>query len=168
MGSGTTGHAALMLKRRFIGVEMEPNIARDVTRERLKRAVEGYGDKAALGGGFRFCTLGEPLLDDEGQLRAGVSFWDIAHQLFFSETGRPLPGKLETEGPFIGESDNISFFLFLDAPFDSAALQNVRGDGKASGDGVKVVWARSCRLSSARLARNNIVFKQLPYEIKTR
>lgn len=47
-GSGTTGHAVLEMNhedgghRRFILVELEPEIARNITVERLRRAVGGY------------------------------------------------------------------------------------------------------------------------------
>ncbi|MGB8144503.1 MAG: site-specific DNA-methyltransferase, partial [Chromatiaceae bacterium] len=47
-GSGTTGHAALKQNaedggnRRFVLVEMDENIARNVTTERVKRVAEGY------------------------------------------------------------------------------------------------------------------------------
>jgi adenine-specific DNA-methyltransferase len=47
-GSGTTGHAVLQMNkedgghRRFILVELESEIARTITAERLRRAVEGY------------------------------------------------------------------------------------------------------------------------------
>lgn len=72
-GSGTTGHAVLALNqadggnRRFILVEMEPNICRAVTAERLRRVIRGYRyttsagverEVPGLGGGFRYLTLG--------------------------------------------------------------------------------------------------------------
>jgi hypothetical protein len=47
-GSGTTGHAVLKQNaadggnRRFILVEMDDNIARNVTAERIKRVASGY------------------------------------------------------------------------------------------------------------------------------
>jgi adenine-specific DNA-methyltransferase len=46
-GSGTTGHAVLQLNkedggnRRFILIEMEPEICRNITAERLRRVIEG-------------------------------------------------------------------------------------------------------------------------------
>ncbi|MDF2441530.1 MAG: adenine-specific DNA-methyltransferase, partial [Abditibacteriota bacterium] len=173
IGSGTTGQAVLSLNaedggtRRFIGVEMEPRIARPVTRERLKRVIEGYGegDKrvAGLGGGFRFCTLGESLLAPDGQLRAGMEFWDVAHFLFFSETGRPLPQKLSANGPFLGACENTGYFLWLDGALDAARLAATKEHR-----GPKVLWAPSCRLSRARLDKANAVFKQLPYEMRLR
>lgn len=71
-GSGTTAHAVLRLnradggRRRFVLVELEPEIARGVTAERVRRVCEGYslpdGRRVEpLGAGFRYCRLGEPL-----------------------------------------------------------------------------------------------------------
>lgn len=65
-GSGTTAHAVLRLnradggRRRFVLVELEPAIARGVTAERVRRVCEGHAGAEGLGGGFRFCELGEP------------------------------------------------------------------------------------------------------------
>jgi adenine-specific DNA-methyltransferase len=67
-GSGTTGHAVLHLNledgghRRFVLIEMEPQIARNITAERLKRVVNGYVNAKGeavqgLGGGFRFLEV---------------------------------------------------------------------------------------------------------------
>lgn len=67
-GTGTTTHAVLKQNaedggnRRFILVEMDGKIARNVTAERIKRVVVGHvnGNGAvvdALGGGFQFCRL---------------------------------------------------------------------------------------------------------------
>ena len=84
-GSGTTGHAVLKMNaedggnRRFVLVEMEPTVSRPITRERLKRAVDGYGEVPGLGGGFRFCALGEPMLTHDGQLQPKATWADIAH-----------------------------------------------------------------------------------------
>jgi site-specific DNA-methyltransferase (adenine-specific)/adenine-specific DNA-methyltransferase len=90
-GSGTTGHAVLKLNqatpdkepRRFILVEMESKIAREVTAERVRRAAEGYtktkgGGVEGVGGAFRFCELGEPLFDEHGKIRETVSFAELA------------------------------------------------------------------------------------------
>jgi adenine-specific DNA-methyltransferase len=103
-GSGTTGHAVLKInqaapenaRRRFIMVEMEPKIAREVTAERVKRVAQGCtnakGEKVeGLGGGFRFCELGEPLFDERGQIKPSVRFADLARHVYFTETGEPLP-----------------------------------------------------------------------------
>jgi adenine-specific DNA-methyltransferase len=68
-GSGTTAHAVLSLNRddgghrRFILIEMESQIAREITAERVRRVIEGYSGARGepvpgLGGGFRFLEVG--------------------------------------------------------------------------------------------------------------
>jgi site-specific DNA-methyltransferase (adenine-specific)/adenine-specific DNA-methyltransferase len=105
-GSGTTGHAVIKLNkaapdpeaRRFILVEIEPTIARDVTAERIRRVSEGCTNAKGeqiekLGGGFRFCELGEPLFDEDGKIRQTVSFTDLARHVWFTETGEPMQNQ---------------------------------------------------------------------------
>jgi adenine-specific DNA-methyltransferase len=83
-GSATTGHAVLATnardggKRRFLLIEMDSEIAGKVSSKRLAMATAGYKDHLTsesvpgLGGGFRFCTLGKPLFDEQGNI--GVNF----------------------------------------------------------------------------------------------
>jgi DNA modification methylase len=107
-GSGTTGHAVLNLNkadggnRKFILVEMESKIARDITAERVKRVAQGYtnakGEKVeGLGGSFRFCELGEPLFDEHGQIKPSVRFADLARHVYFTETGEPMPDSVAAD-----------------------------------------------------------------------
>lgn len=124
-GSGTTGHAVLKQNaedggnRRFILVEMDDTIARDVTAERVRRVARGYTNAKGqavegLGGSFQFCRLSaEPLFDADGQIRADVRFAQLAEFVWFAETGTGYspssqPSPLEGEGanlpsPFAGE-----------------------------------------------------------------
>ncbi|THD11042.1 site-specific DNA-methyltransferase [Metallibacterium scheffleri] len=143
-GSGTTGHAVLKQnaedggQRRFILVEMDENIARTVTAERVKRVATGYtkgalipdpapapasgrGEKIVegLGGGFQFCRLSaEPLFDADGQIRSDVTFAQLAEFVWFAETGtaRPHPGPLpagegEKLSPLLGVHEGRAIYL---------------------------------------------------------
>jgi site-specific DNA-methyltransferase (adenine-specific)/adenine-specific DNA-methyltransferase len=116
-GSGTTGHAVFDLngednqKRRFILVEIDPNIAQSITAERLRRVIQGYDWKdqkgntrheEGLGGGFRFCELGPTLFDKYGQIRPEVSFSDLARHVFFTETGSPGRRLVWQRAPYWG------------------------------------------------------------------
>jgi adenine-specific DNA-methyltransferase len=82
-GTGTTGHAVLDLnkedggRRKFILIEIETQICRRITAERLRRVIQDYeytkpkGGTVAvkgLGSAFRYSVLGEPLFDETGQL----------------------------------------------------------------------------------------------------
>jgi DNA modification methylase len=177
-GSGTTAHAVLQqnkqdgANRRFICVEMDGAICRDVTALRIRKAIEGYGDAPALGGGFRYCTLGEPLFDDRGNIREHVKFPELAAHVFFTETGSPIPRRASGKTPFLDAYEGKAVYLLFNG---------VMGDKSVGGgnvltneilrrlpahEGTKVVYGEGCRLGPARLKREGIVFRQIPYEIK--
>lgn len=185
-GSGTTGHAVLDLNkadggsRQFILIEMEEKVCRDVTAQRLTRVIEqaredGGGaeaGKAAAPEGFRYCTLAEPLFDETGQIRSHVTFADLAAHIFFTETGEPIPKRATGKTPFIGACNGVGYYLLF-----NGVLGDKRRDGGnvltgpileslPKHDGPKVVYGEGCRLGPARLRREAITFKQVPYEIK--
>jgi site-specific DNA-methyltransferase (adenine-specific)/adenine-specific DNA-methyltransferase len=185
-GSGTTGHAVLRLNhaapdqepRRFILVEMEPKIARDVTAERVRRVAEGYknakGERVeGLGGGFRYCELGEPLFDERGKIRETVSFADLARHVYFTETGEPLPRGRVTKSPFLGSCRGVGIYLLYNGILSDKSvaggnvLTSVTLAHLPPYNGHKIVYGAGCRLSRARLVREGITFKQTPYTIKT-
>ncbi|MBI2844772.1 MAG: site-specific DNA-methyltransferase [Armatimonadetes bacterium] len=177
-GSGTTGHAVMQLNkedggsRRFILVEMESDICRNITAERLRRAINGYGNVESLGGGFRYATLGDTLFDKDGRIRQGVVFNDLARHVFFSETGAPMPSGDGPRSPLIGVHNGIAYYLLFNG---------VLGDKRVNGgnvltkailssfpphNGPRVVIGEGCRLADSTLKRSGIVFKQIPYQIE--
>lgn len=181
-GSGTTGHAVMQLNaadpdaapRRFILCEMLPEIARDITAERLRRAGEGYGDTSGLGGGFRYLDLGPTLFDAEGRIREDVSFEALARHVFFAETGRPLPEGSLNGTPLIGAANGTAVYLLYNgilkdrSPQGGNALTRDVLAALPPHDGPKVVYGASRRVSPETLRRAGVVFRQTPYEIPTR
>lgn len=177
-GSGTTGHAVLAENkakggsRRFILVEMDEAICQRVTAQRIRKAVEGYDDMAGLGGGFRYCTLGTPLFDETGNINSEVKFADLAAHVYFSETGEPLPKAKNGKSPLLGVHNGIGIYLLYNGILGD---KTVDGGNVLTGpilqslpthDGPRVIYGEGCRLSAARLRREGITFRQLPYEIK--
>jgi len=182
-GSGSTGHAVLSLNkqdggnRRFILIEMASKIAREVTAERVRRVAEGYkntkGERVeGLGGGFRFCELGEPLFDEDGKIRETASFTDLARHVYFTETGEPLPRERVTKSPLIGACRGVGIYLLYNG---------ILGDKSANGgnvltravvaqlppfDGQKVIYCAGCLLGRDRLQAERIIVRQTPYAVK--
>lgn len=177
-GSGTTGHAVLAQNaavggnRRFILVEMDNNICRNITAQRLSRVISGYGDVAALGGGFRFCELSEPLFDERGNIRTTVSFADLARHVYFSETGEPLPHDAKTDSPLLGIHNNTAIYLLYNGILKDKTIKggNVLTTALLSllpeHEGPKIIYGTACRIDAERLRREGITFKQLPYKLK--
>jgi DNA modification methylase len=192
-GSGTTGHAVIAQnrqnsrKQRFILVQLPIeteeqkkknfNICAQLTAARVKCVVQGYtstkGEKVeGLGGGFRYCTLGEPLFDARGQIRESVTFAELARHVYFTETGEPLPRERVSKSPLLGQCRGVAVYLLFNG---------VLGDKSANGgnvltratlaklpkfDGPKVIYAAGCLLGRDRLQAERITFRQTPYEIK--
>lgn len=176
-GSGTTAHAVLQINkedqstRRFILVEMMDEISRNVTAERVHRAISGFADVPPLGGGFQFCKLSdEPLFTPDGQVRSDVTFAQLAEFVWFVETGTGFTGKAES--PLIGIHEGRAIYLLYNGILKD---KSVAGGNVLTGpvyeslprfDGPKVIYAAACRLGVARLAREGIVFKQTPYALE--
>jgi site-specific DNA-methyltransferase (adenine-specific)/adenine-specific DNA-methyltransferase len=186
-GSGTTGHAVLKQNaedsgnRRFILVEMDENIARNVTTERVKRVAQGYANAKGqivegFGGDFQFCKLSaEPLFTAEGQIRSDVTFAQLAEFVWFAETGMGKVSPRETaafDSPLLGVHEGRAIYLLYNGILKdkSAGGGNVLTgpvlESLPTFGGPKVIYAAACRLGTARLLRENITFKQTPYALE--
>jgi site-specific DNA-methyltransferase (adenine-specific)/adenine-specific DNA-methyltransferase len=180
-GTGTTAHAVLKQNaedggnRRFILVEMDKNIAQNVTRERVKRVASGYTNAKGhavegLGGGFQFCRLSaEPLFDANGQIRSDVKFAQLAEFVWFAETGTGFTGTADS--PLLGVHEGRAIYLLYNGILKD---KSVGGGNVLTGPvfdvlptfaGPKVIYAAANRLG-ARAAREGITFKQTPYALE--
>jgi site-specific DNA-methyltransferase (adenine-specific)/adenine-specific DNA-methyltransferase len=186
-GSGTTGHAVLKQNaedggnRHFILIEMDENVCQNITSERLRRVALGYTYKdqkgnekqeAGLGGGFRYCELGETLFDAQGQIRKEVTFANLARHVYFTETGQPLPEKTRKQWPLLGVKDGLAVYLLYNGILKdkSAGGGNVLTRAVLASlpahEGPKVIYGNGSLFSESKLRELNISFRQVPYEIK--
>jgi len=197
-GSGTTAHAVLKQNaedggnRRCILVEMDANIARNVTAERVKRVAQGYTNAKGeavpgLGGGFRYATLGKPLFAPNGHINPEVRFAELARFVWFMETGTPwqdLPpsglrppspaggGREKMLSPLLGVHDGRAVYLLYNGILKdkSAGGGNVLTSALLAElppyDGPKTIYGTRCLIKPERLRALRIAFKQLPYELK--
>jgi adenine-specific DNA-methyltransferase len=183
-GSGTTAHAVLRLNQhlkqsiRFILVELNEDVAKTKTRERVRKAVDGYiplvGQKrtpvAGLEGGFQFCRLSaDPLFNAAGQIRSDVRFAQLADFVWFAETGTGYIGKADS--PLLGVHEGRAIYLLYNGILKD---RSVGGGNVLTGPvfdvlpkhaGPKVIYAAANRMG-ARAARENITFKQTPYALE--
>lgn len=180
LGSGTTAAVAHKMKRRYIGIEMGEH-AKTHCLPRLEKVIAGEqgGVSGSVswtgGGGFRFCTLGEPAFDEDGRINEGVKFATLAAFIWHFETGTPGSQKFNT--PFLGAHNGTAYYLLYNG---------ILGDRKPAGgnvltrdvldaiyklyphDGPKVVFGEVSRLGPARLVTEKITFKQIPYDVTAR
>jgi len=176
-GSGTTGHAVLKQnaadggQRRFVLVEME-EYADTLTAERLRRAIEGYGEDdnrvAGLPGGFDYYTLDKPLFSAVGDsIESSVSFAELGGFVYFLETGQP-GFSCPASGPLIGDYNDTRYFMLYTAQgkptvLDEAALAKLV---KKGADRQLVIYADKLAVDDARLILSKAQFRKIPRDIK--
>lgn len=177
LGSGTTAAAAHKMGRRYIGIEMGEHALTHCV-PRLRKVIEGEqgGISEAVnwkgGGGFRFYRLGESIFDEDGAIRERITFAQLAAHVWFCETGEPLSGRAES--PLLGVHDGTACYLLYNG---------ILGDKKSQGgnvltrrvleslppwDGPKVIYGERSMFSPQRMKELNLVFRQIPYDIKGR
>ncbi|MBO7819319.1 site-specific DNA-methyltransferase [Burkholderia pseudomallei] len=180
LGSGTTAAVAHKMGRRYIGIEMGEH-ARTHCVPRLEKVVAGEqgGISEAVewkgGGGFSFLTLGEPAFDENGRINPAVEFRTLAAYIWQFETG--TAGQQPFDSPFLGEHDGKAYFLLYNGilgdrrpasgnVLNSAVLAHIRT--LCPSPMPVVVYGETSRVGPARLAAEEITFRQIPYDISMR
>ena len=190
LGSGTTAAVAHKMGRRWIGIEMGEHAVTHCA-PRLRKVIEGerggiserVGWKG--GGGFRFYRLGPPVFDEEGRIRPDIRFPVLAAHVWFSETGRPWDGG--DGSPVLGLHDGRAYALLYNGVLGDrrpvggnvltrATLAAIRHEiaqlrpelAAEPPEYPLTVYGEQSRLAPATLARERIVFKQTPYDIRAR
>jgi adenine-specific DNA-methyltransferase len=153
------------------------SLCKELTTKRVLAVSTGYTTRKGeqvegLGGGFRFCELGEPLFDERGQIKPSVRFADLARHVYFTETGEPLPRERVSNTPFLGECRSVGIYLLFNGILGdkSAGGGNILTRGVLAQlpkfDGQKVIYCAGCLLGKDRLEAERIIVRQTPYEIK--
>ncbi len=182
-GSGTTAHAVLNLNkqdggnRKFILIEME-DYANNITAERVKRVINGYGDTKKIdgtGGSFNYYQLGEPLFLEEDVLNEAVGLENILKYIWYSETRTSLTllgtkqshfgeGWGEEENYRIGSKDQTDYYFY----YTKDAVTTVDYDFMAK---IKhkasqyIIYADNCLLEKDFMLKHHIIFKKIPRDI---
>ena len=171
-GSGTTAHAVLKMNaedggnRRFILVELM-DYAENITAERVKRVIRGYGsgDKAVAGtgGNFDFFELGPSLMDGDA-LNEALSVETLREYVWWTETHAQY-GNADPKDPYLLGSHNGTAYYFCyergrTVALNRALLRKIKAKAESY-----VVFADTCLLDEATLQRLRITFKKIPRDI---
>ena len=176
-GSGTTAHAVLNLNKKdggnrkfkFILVEME-NYAEDITAERVRRVMCGYGEgKNAVegtGGAFDYYELGAPLFDKDKNFNESVGEDEIREYIYYTETKRHLERKRTEASKYLLDTYNATGYYFYyerdrltTLSIDTLHIVTERAEQY-------VIYADVCTVPQQVLAAQNITFKKIPRDIK--
>lgn len=172
-GSGTTGQAVLELNkedggnRKFILVELEKEISENTTAIRLKKVAEGYEQAKFPEGtsqGFEYLDLNGELFNKNGFINDDAAYEDLASYIFYTET-KAYTDLTKIKSPFVGSLGNTSYYLIFSKMGESVLDQKSFTELRDI-PGSKVIFADKTLVDEENLQKYNIVFKQIPYELK--
>ena len=180
LGSGTTAAVAHKMNRRYIGIEIGEH-AQTHCHPRLEAVVKGEESGISKdvdwqgGGGFKFIKLGQTVFDGYGCLNKDIKFPTLAAHIWYLETKQPMAKKKRSA--YLGVHGEAAYYLLYNG---------ILGDRRSDGGNVLtskvikslpsfdehlkhnrtiVIYGESTRLGEARLHQENIVFKQIPYDV---
>lgn len=150
--------------------EQEPkkNICKDITRERVKRAIEKYGYKS----GFKYLRVGNPL-DAETMLSGTLpTYRQFAKYVYYLCTGEYLQDEssIDEKTYFIGMHKKQAIYLIYKKDYDTLTrlalnlpiAESIRKDQKNK---KVIVYAPACFLDEEYLGENNMEFVGIPYNL---
>ena len=179
-GTGSTAMAAHKIDRKWITIELGEHSTTHIL-PRASKVLDGedFGGISQTvdwqgGGGFNFYRLGEVIFNEDGSLKHGISFHALAAHIWYGDTRTALDNHEKTS--LLGVHNGTAYYLLYNG---------VLGDKRPNGGNVltskvlamlpqhpdypnatKVIYGESCRMGAARLKQENIVFKQIPYDVR--
>lgn len=184
LGSGTTAAVAHKMGRRWIGIEMGDH-AKTHCAVRMKKVVDGEqgGISKAVkwqgGGGFRFYELGEPLLDERGQIAESIPYDVLAAHIWWQDTGTAWGASKGAKGTVLGIHDGVAYALLYNGILHDRSVNGgnvltrqtlgvIKEDLGQAEYRKLVVYGEWNKLGEERLADEKVEFRQTPYDVVTR
>ena len=184
LGSGTTAAVAHKMGRRWIGIEMGDH-AKTHCAVRMKKVVDGEqgGISKAVkwqgGGGFRFYELGEPLLDERGQIAESIPYDVLAAHIWWQDTGTAWGASKGAKGTVLGTHDGVAYALLYNGILHDRSVNGgnvltrqtlgvIKEDLGQAEYRKLVVYGEWNKLGEERLKEEKIEFRQTPYDVVTR
>ena len=169
-GSGTTAQAVLSLNkeedtnRKFILIERE-SYANEITAERVKRVINGYGDNEGTDGCFDFYDLGQPLLNEDGNLNETVGIEKICQYVYYTETKSVFSETQHADNKhFLGKYNDTAYYFYYDkdevTTLDHAFLATMKTKAEQY-----VIYADNCLLTKDFITKHKIIFKKIPRDL---
>lgn len=184
LGSGTTAAVAHKMGRRWIGIEMGDH-AKTHCAVRMKKVVDGEqgGISKAVkwngGGGFRFYELGEPLLDERGQIAESIPYDVLAAHIWWQDTGTAWGASKGAKGTVLGIHEGVAYALLYNGILHDRSVNGGNVLTRQTLGVIKedlgqveyrklVVYGEWNKLGEERLKDEKIEFRQTPYDVVTR
>lgn len=118
-----------------------------------------------LGGAFDYYELGEPLFKQDNLLNEAVGEDKIREYIYYSETRSPLTRSRKGKEYFLDKFNGVGYYFYYNpqalTSLNLSTLNIITEKAESY-----VIYADVCNLPESFLSEHNIVFKQIPRDIK--
>ena len=164
--------AETFLKEAEAVIEKEQGNYAEISKPKLQdncikviasRVADGFVE--GLGGSFDYYELGKPLFKD-GNLNEEVSEEDIRHYIYYTETRQPLTRKRNGCSYLLDTFNGTAYYFY----YERNRLTNLSIDSLnkivENRSSQYIIYADTCTIDEETRNELNVVFKQIPRDIK--
>ena len=168
---GGSRKCILVQMREATAKEPKKNICKDITHERIRRAIKKNGYES----GFRYYRVGEAI-DAETMLSGKLpTFNQFAKYVYYLCTGAHLEDekKIDEESCFVGSTANERIYLVYNKDYEKLThlalnLELAEKFLKESPGKKIIVYAPACFLDEDFMTDKRIEFVSIPYSLFTK
>lgn len=164
--------AETFLKEAEAVIEKEQGNYAEISKPKLQdncikviasRVADGFVE--GLGGSFDYYELGKPLFKD-GNLNEEVSEEDIRHYIYYTETRQPLTRKRNGCSYLLDTFNGTAYYFYYErnrlTNLSINSLNKIVEDRSSQ----YIIYADTCTIDEETRNELNVVFKQIPRDIK--
>ncbi len=148
--------------------------AETITAERVKRVINGYGNKEGTGGIFDYYELGPALFNEDNEINELVGVEKLRQYIYYTETkGVPnsrFEGGVRRTGDVIdneyllNKHNDTAYYFFYEQDSITTLNHEFLSTIKTKAEQY-IIYADNCLLTKEFMTKHKIIFKKIPRDI---
>ncbi len=164
--------AETFLKEADAVIEKEQRNYAEISKPKLQdncikviasRVADGFVE--GLGGSFDYYELGKPLFKD-GNLNEEVSEEDIRHYIYYTETKQPLTRERKGRSYLLDTLNGTAYYFYYKRNQLTNLSIDTLNEIVEERSSQYIIYADTCTIDEETRNELNVVFKQIPRDIK--
>lgn len=141
----------------------KPKLQDNCIKVIASRVTDGFVE--GLGGSFDYYELGKPLFKD-GNLNEEVSEEDIRHYIYYTETKQPLTRERKGRSYLLDTLNGTAYYFYYKRNQLTNLSIDTLNEIVEERSSQYIIYADTCTIDEETRNELNVVFKQIPRDIK--
>ena len=141
----------------------KPKLQDNCIKVIASRVADGFVE--GLGGSFDYYELGKPLFKD-GNLNEEVSEEDIRHYIYYTETKQPLTRERKGRSYLLDTLNGTAYYFYYNRNQLTNLSIDTLNEIVEERSSQYIIYADTCTIDEETRNELNVVFKQIPRDIK--